>query len=54
MSNITPKQMRDIIQKQSANLQQKNRMIKCLRSELQRLGKLNNLKRSWKNIRRLT
>ena len=36
MSNLTPKQMWDIIQKQSAKLQQKNRMIKCLRSALQR------------------
>ena len=36
MSSLTPKQMWDIIQKQSAKLQQKNRMIKCLKSALQR------------------
>ena len=35
MSSLTPKQMWDIIQKQSA-VAKKNRMIKCLKSALQR------------------
>ena len=57
MSNLTPKQMWDIIRKQSEKLQQqKNRIMKCLKSAFKDLmGKVNNLKRSWKNIpKRLT
>lgn len=46
MNNLTPKQMWCIIQKQSAKIDQKNRMIKCLRSELHRSnGKIEKLEK---------